>query len=278
MITSHIDRHNEKMSLDALESFVDQVNKQYTPIGIEHDPRIPPVGRVVSAHIEELEDGEFAVDGIAEMFEEGEETEFKDDEKEIPVREFTDDRLHIGYDRSYQNPDDQQLLKETRTLINGELSQQLKKATEPVSLLVIAGSFIAGGIAAGFLNKIGEDAWDSFKEKLIKLMNRKREEKKDYLLSFEFVVHKESHPLSLETILSNPTASEVNMFLQEGLEMLDGITPQFFKTRHHLRKIVFEYEKGKLRVIFGLRKDAVPLSVDLDIDAAAYRLVGKSRG
>jgi len=72
MITSHVDKHSEKMALSALEDLVDLVNKQYTPMGIEHDPRIPPVGRVLSAHIEELEDGEFAVDGIAEVFEEGE--------------------------------------------------------------------------------------------------------------------------------------------------------------------------------------------------------------
>ena len=218
---------------------------------------------VISAHIEELEDGEFAVDGIAEVFE-GEEIEFRDDEREIPIREFTDERLHIGYDRSYRNPDDQQLLEEMRASVGGELNQQLKKAIEPISLLIIAGSFIVGSIGAGFLNKIGEDAWDLFKEKLISLMNRKRDQKREYLLSFEFTVRKDGDPLYLETILSNPTESEISAFLQDGLQALDRITPQFFKSRHHLRKIVFEYKEGELRVIFGLRKDAVPLRVEID--------------
>jgi hypothetical protein len=264
MITSHVDRHNEQLHLSLLEDLVTLVNRQYTPMGIEHDPRIPPVGRVLSAHIEELEDGEFAVDGIAEIFEEGQEPEFRDDGREIPLKAFDDDRLYICPDRSYRNSDDQQLLEGITSLIDAEFRPQLKKSVEPISLLIVAAVFVAGGIANGFLNKIGEDAWDLFKAKLIELVNRKRQKGEESLLSFEFTVHKDGQPLCLETILSNPTESDINAFLQEGLERLDRITPQIFKSKHHLRKIVFEYEKGRLRVIFGLRKDAVPVFVDAD--------------
>lgn len=38
------------------------------PIGIEHDPTQAPVGRVVGAHLIELEDGEVAVETEDEMF------------------------------------------------------------------------------------------------------------------------------------------------------------------------------------------------------------------
>jgi hypothetical protein len=263
MITSHIDKHNERIALSALQDFVDLINKQYTPIGIEHDPRIPPVGRVLSAHIQELDDGEFAVDGIAEIFKEGEEIEFKDDSRKIPIREVGD-QLCISPDRSFQNSEDQQLLQEIRNLVNGELTPQVKKAEEPISLLILAASLIVGSIASGFLSKIGEDAWDLFKAKTVELMSRKRRENKECLLAFEFTVRKGSQPLCLETILTNPTESDLNVFLQEGLKNLDERTPEFFKRRYHLRKIVFEYKDGQLRVIYGLRKDAVPISVDVD--------------
>jgi hypothetical protein len=111
MLTTHIDKHNERITPEALRDFVRLVNQQYTPMGVEHDPRIPPVGRVLSAHIKELEDGEFAVDGIAEIFEQGQEIEFKDDGREIPIEEFGR-RLSISPDRSYREPEDEQLLEE----------------------------------------------------------------------------------------------------------------------------------------------------------------------
>jgi hypothetical protein len=64
--------------------------------------------------------------------------------------------------------------------------------------------------------------------------------------------------------LADPSESDVNRFLQQGLKELDERTPRFFKHKYHLRKIVFEYKDGKLHVIFGLRKDAVPVSVEID--------------
>ena len=234
-------------------------------MGVEHDPRIPPVGRLISAHIEELEDGEFAADGVAETFEKAEEIAFKNDGREIPLRYFKDECLHIDYDRSYDNHEDKQILKEIESLISVEIGHQVKKAVEPISLLIIAGSFIAGGIVMGFLSKIGSDAWDLFKDKLIKLMKKKQEENKEYLLAFEFTVQKKNQIICLETVLSNPSESEISEFLQSGLKELDRLTPQLLEIGHGLKKIVFEYREGKLRVIFGLRKDGVPLQVDIDM-------------
>ena len=50
---------------------VDQVKTAYIPMGIEHDPRIPPLGRVITAEITHLPDGEYALDAKVEVFEEG---------------------------------------------------------------------------------------------------------------------------------------------------------------------------------------------------------------
>jgi hypothetical protein len=261
MITTHVDKHNESITPDALQDLVRLINQQYTPMGVEHDPRIPPVGRVLSAHIKEIEEGEFAVDGIAEIFEQGQEIEFKDDGREIPITEFGG-RLSISPDRSYRKPEDQQLLEELRILVDGEITPQLKKSVEPISLLVIAASFIAGGIANGFLSKIGEDVWELFKAQLAKLIEPKRQASENCLLAFEFTVRDGDQLLCLKTILANPSESDINRFLQYGLKELDERTPRFFKNRYHVRKIVFEYKAGKLHVIFGLRKDAVPVSVE----------------
>lgn len=260
MTTTHVDKHNERMSVEALNDFVNLVNQQYIPVGVEHDPRIPPIGRVISAQIEELPDGEFAVDGIAEIYEEGQEIEFKDDGREIPI-ELPSEGITISPDRSYLQPNDKELLVELEKIVNGDIKPQLKKSIEPISILIIAASFMAGGIAQGFLSKIGEDIWDKLKSKINELVNSKTRIEKDRLLVFEFTVDLENNPLCLETILTNPSESEIRKFLDEGLKQLDEKTNRFFQHRHYLRKVVFEYKDNKVKVMFGLRKDGVPLSI-----------------
>jgi hypothetical protein len=260
MMTTHVDKHNERVAADALDDFVSLLNQQYVPIGVEHDPRIPPVGRLISAQIEELPDGEFAVDGIAEIYEQGQDAEFKDDGREIPM-ELTGESIKVSPDRSYLQPNDKELLLELQELVKGEIKPSIKKALEPISILIIVASFIAGGIAQGFLAKIGEDAWDKLKGKINELVNSKARIEKDRLLVFEFIVGSEENPLCLETILTNPNESEIAKFLDEGLKKLDEKTNHYFQHRHYLRKVVFEYKDNKLKVIFGLRKDAVPLSI-----------------
>ncbi len=74
LATTHIDQQNEEISLSALESMVEQSNSYYIPITVEHDPRNPPLGRTKSTRIKKLEDGEYAIEGIFEMFESWENT------------------------------------------------------------------------------------------------------------------------------------------------------------------------------------------------------------
>jgi len=49
LITAGLDRQGEMISPESLVSFVKQFDNMYIPIGIEHDPRIPPQGRFFSA-------------------------------------------------------------------------------------------------------------------------------------------------------------------------------------------------------------------------------------
>lgn len=50
-LTTHVDRHGDHFTREALVSMVDQIDKHYIPVNIEHDPRIPPQGRVVGAEV-----------------------------------------------------------------------------------------------------------------------------------------------------------------------------------------------------------------------------------
>lgn len=47
--TTHIDKHNCRMTKEALEDFAKDINEgKYAPgVGIEHDPSIMPIGKVI---------------------------------------------------------------------------------------------------------------------------------------------------------------------------------------------------------------------------------------
>jgi hypothetical protein len=259
LVTSRVDKHGEIIERDNLYTLAEDYNTHYLPLTVEHDPRTPPIGRFTSARIEVLEDGELALVGTSEVFEAGDQIEFKDDGREMPVEEFTDGRLHISYDRSYESPSDQELLEEMCNWVDGELGEEIKKGIEPLSILILAASFVGLRFATGFLQKWGADTWDLVKRNLSRLFQRKREEAREYLLVFRFTVRDGSHVLCLETFLSNPTENDVSLFLQEGLEELERLTPEFLASHPYLRKIVCEYANRKLTVKYGMRKDAVPL-------------------
>ena len=155
--TSHVDAHNVVISVEALRDLVEQIKNNYIPMGTEHDPRIPPRGRFVSARIVTLEDGEYGVEGIGEIFEPGDSFELRNDGREIPLLRQEDGNLHIAFDRSYRDQEDQDIINEIARLFASKPQEQIKKALEPISILIIGGVFVLGGIASGFLGNVGAD-------------------------------------------------------------------------------------------------------------------------
>jgi hypothetical protein len=61
MATSHKDLQGDILTEQALKSGIDVFHKFYLPINIRHDITKPPVGRIVSAEVVKLPDGESAL-------------------------------------------------------------------------------------------------------------------------------------------------------------------------------------------------------------------------
>jgi len=62
LATTHVDSHGMKMTKEALEGAVRQINGNIVPgMGVEHDVTIPPLGKFVEAFIHELPDGEYGL-------------------------------------------------------------------------------------------------------------------------------------------------------------------------------------------------------------------------
>lgn len=260
LATSHVDRQNEQLTLSALQGMVQQVNERYIPMGLEHDPRIPPQGRLISAELQELEDGEYAIRGTFEVFEPGDVVELQEGGREIALHEYSEDSICITYDRSYRASEDQELLRHAAEASNAHLQLEGKKSLEPLSILTLAGTFVLGGIAAGFLKKIGADGWDVFKDAIGKLLRRRKESGTEYLMAFEAVIPVEGHHISVEVYLSNPSEEDLRSFFGNGLSMLDHLLGPYLRASPDLRRLVLEYEGGSMLLKFGVRKDAVPMA------------------
>jgi hypothetical protein len=257
--TSHIDSHGDMLSPEGLKDMVKQINTQYIPIMIEHDPRIPPKGRIKSAKLIKLKDGHYAVEGIKEIFEEGDDISEVDSSREMPLPTNEFGVLQVMFDRSYGDKESQQIINDISNLLNSSPQKYEKKALEPISVLIIGGGFILGGIITGFFNKLGADAWDALKIKLKKLLQtkKKRKDAQDKLLIFQFTLFKEGVVVNTEVILTNPSDDIIENFLENGLKKLDYILPLHIEKFPEVKKIVFNYSNNNLSILFSVRKDAI---------------------
>ena len=198
--------------------------------------------------------------GIGEFFEQGDIYELKDDGREIPLHGQDVDNLHVQFDRNYRDQEDQDIINELGSLFGSEPQEEIKKSLDPISILTIAGAFALGGIANGFLSKMGSDAYDSIKSKITKLMQKKAKEKDhESLLVFYFWVSVDGYHIEVEVILTNPTSEDIDAFFISGLKQLDSLVLQYFDKNIGLRRITTKYENKKLNLMFGVRKDAVPM-------------------
>jgi len=264
--TSHIDRHGDMLSPEGLKNMVEQINTQYIPLIPEHDPRIPPQGRMKSAKLIKLKDGHYAVEGINEIFEEEDEIDVVDPSREMPLPIYDSEVLQITYDRSYRDDESQHLINDISNLLGSSSQEYKKKALEPISILIIGGFYLLGKIASGFLGKLGSDVWEALKRKLKILFEKKKNEAKENLLMFQLSISVEGLIVNTEVILTNPSDDDIDSFFEKGLSKLDQILPSLINKYPEVKKIVFTFSNNDLSLLFSVRKDAVPIYPSLKPD------------
>jgi hypothetical protein len=257
MATSHLDSHGDILTREFLESLARRVNTNAIPLGVEHDPRIPPIGRITSARVTTLEDGAFAVEAEAEVFEPGDNPPLIGG-REIPLRVPLEHHLQVSYDRSFYDEESQRLINEIAALFKSDPVREEKKALDPVTILTIVGAFTLGGVASGFLNKIGSDLLDAVKKKITETIDGKRKTAEEVLLVFAFCVAMEDHPVEIDVILTNPSPADIAAFLTTGLLEVDTMIAAK-AANEDIRKVVCAYSAGELNLMFAVRRDGVPL-------------------
>lgn len=260
LATTHLDRRNERFSIEALESMVKQSNEGVIPLGSEHDPRIAPLGRIIHTELVELEDGEYAVEGIAEIYE-GNFEELEDlGIREIPVREYHSGSYNLVVDRNFRDEESQKDIQVLQKILNNaETKEEIKKALDPISILTIGGAFVLGGIANGFLGGIGSDAYEALKKKLKEIFSKPIPYGQEKLFTFDTTITNGNHSVNVEVILTNPSVDDIQEFFDQGIKQLDQISPRHFNKDNGFARIVFEYKEQNLNLKFAVKKDGIPV-------------------
>ena len=136
--TTHLDKQGEHMTREDIEDLAEVANQFYIPTGYDHDPRIPPAGRIVSASVEPIEDGHHALYGIIELWDETDEPSSITNDGRIIIQPFEPiKKFDVLYDLTTLELLGRPFLNELAELGGNEPKYNQKKATEPLSALII---------------------------------------------------------------------------------------------------------------------------------------------
>ena len=105
--TTHVDSQGDQLSLEALHDLAARASAAYIPLWVEHDPRIPPRGRIASARVREREDANHEVIATIETFEDSDDPGMADDTKEMVLQEVEASGLRISSGWHHRGPEDQ---------------------------------------------------------------------------------------------------------------------------------------------------------------------------
>ncbi|MBD7923169.1 hypothetical protein [Xanthomonas bonasiae] len=259
-----LDSQGERLTPEAIRQISDSVNSHLIPIGTEHDPRIPPQGRLRSCFVRERPDGE--LEAVAEMeFFEPDQEPLPAGDRQIPIHSANDDKLVVSYDWTHRDQSDRNDIEAIAQLLGTRPAYEAKKAADPISIISLTGAFVLGGIASGLFNKIGSDIWDSLKPRLARLTSKTDTRKGDQLVIFRTLVEIEGSTREVETILTNPTAEQIEIFLRQGASALDKVLPVYAQDAPELKRLVFEYKHGELQVRFGVLTNCRPVTPTLSV-------------
>lgn len=236
--TTHLDLHNERISKEALEQMAEQISKNPVPVNVEHNPLLPPIGRVVSASVEPTKDGEYALVGLVEIFDESSYATILNAESVIPSDEtinalMTVDKeldfsqqleADIRYDpRNYSEERVKAFCFENSRTLTLKDKLVARKAVEPPSVIWLTLlTPLVYFFAKGFFTKIGErlgekvaneliNAYESFKTSLVCLLNsRTKSDVPVLLLEFE-------HPITAAKV-EGAVKSKSKVVVQNALD------------------------------------------------------------
>jgi hypothetical protein len=244
-----------------------QHNEEYIPVTIGHDIRKPPIGRICSAEVVVLDDGTHLLQGEAEIFEESDDfNSISRSEKVVKIRaEEVDTFQALGNQTFEEDEDVVDLYEELRELSRGEHDQAYREdSIEIISLLIIGfGVFALQGISNGFFSKLGEDLYETLKLKLKKIFEKKSLKQSESVLQFQFFIYNYGgRAIEVNVVITTPSQQDLDGFFTFVPTMLESVLSSLPLDDLDVCRIVFSYEFTQLKILYALRSDGVPISLD----------------
>jgi hypothetical protein len=253
--STSIDRQGEQLTREALEHLAEWIGTHFVPIGVEHDPRRAPIGRIASAFVRDRSDGESEVVATLEVFEKSDAVD--NDQRELILRD-RGEGLSITYDWTHRHAADQEDIEAIANALGTEAIYEGKKAAEPISVITLAAGFILSSIAAGFFGELGSAAYIRLKERLVRIFRRKNIRQGEQLLKLSFFRECDGKPVEVVLLVTNPSEEDIDGVFSEGFAALDRILPMCIDKVPNVRRLTFEYKVGAVQMLFGVSKDCRP--------------------
>jgi hypothetical protein len=256
--STHMDKDGERHTLESLRILNNTINHYYLPSNFDHNNRAP-IGRIYSAKIIELENDEFGVFAEGEVFENSDTLEnIQNLNKTVQPHEEVD-RIKIIPDPRFLSEDELTFLDELSLRFDNANTRQINKATDYQSVLLVSlGVFLLGNIATGFLQKLGSDAYDYLKAKLIEYYKLKL---KKETLEFSILVKDPNTGdiVELNIAINNPKEKDIELFFNTLYKRLDEILNQLEHFIPDAHTIYLNANNQKLEIDFILDKHAIPI-------------------
>ena len=262
--TTHTISDAQDVTLEDLKQHLDTIDQVIIPVYSVHDPRLPPIGRVVSGVIVGLEDGEYALDVDVELFD----PDFipksgTSEDKRAAVVNRPPGKFWISSNMISTTPERSGNLREIGNILGTRVSYRSSTGmfTEELPITIIGiGRLPFGYIAHTISRRLGFEKVHQLKDKIIPLFMTPGENLPDSLLIFDLdVIDKQERSLLIEVIMTNPEENDIESFFSGGFGELDRILPPYYLSRLHPEKIVMNYSEGRFRVLFAIQKQGIPM-------------------
>ena len=262
--TTHAIQDPQVVTLDDLKRHLATIDHVIIPVYSYHDPRQPPIGRVVSGNIIGLEDGEYALDVNVELFDQ----DFIPAsgvtvDKRVAIVNRPDGKFGIWCDMSTLTPEKTGILREISKILETRISSRSGTGIlqEGLATLIIGiGMLPFGYIADTFSRRLGSENVHLLAGKLTLMYTIPGEDPTDSLLIFDLdVTDRQQRSLLIEVIMTNPSVKDIETLLSGGLSELDRILPPFYLSRLQPKKIVMNYCDGRFRVLYAIQEQGIPL-------------------
>ncbi len=258
--STQVDAQNERVAKDALEDFARHINESYVRMGFEHDPRIPPGGRIAKAWVERAKNEEWLLKAEIEVWDQVDTLEsLAGDGRSLALPLDPKWQFEVSYDLSAEAEFGRTFFKELAALTSpkGKPVYEAKKTIEPLAVIGISLALVAvGSIATGFLNALGADLYNALKAKLKKALASPRN--REVLIVIRFCARYHDRLIGVQVIASDPKQESIDTLFESSWQQVDDAIRSLLSVQADVGEVVFEFLGGTLRMLYWLRTDCVP--------------------